>query len=272
MAKYCNIGGFSYHTVSTKGPDINFDFNDVLKCQFDFIMECRDKKLLENDPEAIACMDFMYNSHRGEIIKSLSPRGGNSPKGKINIPEYTSCFVLANKMDGTNLPTIMFTSDPRFDVKKLKKNSDLEKIAKEYNILLDRINYVEGEGTKKFIREPNKMIKICFDYWGNSLGSRSLKRKMTVFSDQGNSYKRGKIDVIEEQEVKTHITFPPLAHPLLSTLDNGVIGVAKSKWKAANIVNEIPYDDEPRSSLYLMKCCDDVTKEEIKNFIPIISY
>lgn len=67
-------------------------------------------------------------------------------------------------------------------------------------------------------------------------------------------------------KVKKHVYMPAQAHAHISTCDSGVNFSAKRKWRADADKGIFKMDKEPESSLYLLKCFDSISAEDIKYY------
>ena len=75
LRNYLQDAGISYHRVLMKGPDCSVPISDVYSSMLVFLKELRAEEVLETEPRYVVCMDNYFNSHRGELKYSLSPKG-----------------------------------------------------------------------------------------------------------------------------------------------------------------------------------------------------
>jgi hypothetical protein len=81
-------------------------------------------------------------------------------------------------------------------------------------------------------------------------------------SDNGNAFKKGEKSIIKELGYGKHLYYPASVHQYLSPNDNRLHGVAKAVWRS----QFKDFTDDVLTSVGLMKCLDDVSEDNIRNW------
>lgn len=199
------------------------------------------------------CADCTFDSLKAVNLRSYAPKGGGQPQHVTPKKPYTNCFYtnLFSDGDKTRTPTLMYTHDPYF-----KPGSNhwprVEEIAAELGIQnLARIRYEES--TRKYHAADNSVVYDFIRFY-NFEGN-------IVVTDQGNEFKRGGVDVLEEWN-NTRMTMAPVIHHIMSMLDHGVFGPAKRQWRNSGV----DFSDRILSPLKLLSIIDATSKEKIKHY------
>lgn len=211
-------------------------------------------------------MDFAYNSQQNVTVKSLAPKGATSPKSVKKAPKYTNCYVVANKPDGSSLPTLMFTYDPKLNIKNKEYAPELKVWLKKLKIDEWRVIFLDQKSKEKsstYCRESREITSTAIQSWARQLNSY---KNCTFLTDNGYAFKEGSESIILKRKAKKHIFMPSEAHAHISTCDNGVNFPAKTRWRKAAIRGDISLDVEPQSSLYLLSMFDSIPAKEIKRY------
>lgn len=193
----------------------------------------------------------------------------------MKVPVYTSVFCTANVANGSTWPSIMFTTDPGFDLKGKSKYPDLEQrmfqrgIAEWQICFIGTNEWYEDGKAPNFVGEHKEFTEEAVKRWGVIIRE---PEKMVVFTDNGSAFKKDSGSLLEQLGFGKHIYFPSVCHQILSTQDNGSLPQAKRAWRKADRDNFIPYTDEPHSSLFLMNQVDKYRRDEVegwwtKNFL-----
>ena len=210
-------------------------------------------------------VDFTYTSHRTAHPTSLAGKGRKSG-AKEKISRFTNCLITGVLSNGIQLLSILYTLNSNFrtDRKKTKRRSEieshLEHVLAEAGVSDDRIVYdgkLEGEkGT--FVAEYNDMVRDFLEHH-----KATLEQYDVIFlSDNGNAFKKGEKSIIEELGYGKHFYYPASVHQYLSPNDNRLHGVAKAVWRS----QFKDFTDDVVTSVGLMKCLDDVSEDNIRNW------
>lgn len=262
--KVCRENGITYKMIVEKGPDINVSIRARNKLHMEFINEMKRREIF-TDPEKqknIFCMDFTYNSQRGLRRKSLSPVGGQSPKAKLPHPGFTNCFVVGNSPTGKSLPTIVFTHDPIFDTRIAKNYEIVSEKANEIAVSRDSIFFVPPTKATTYCRESSEIVAFSLNKWGKDIPEKTG----IFFTDGGSAFKKKDQSVFDAVEALAHYVMPSEAHAHISTCDSGVNSAAKNKWRRLAAEGVFRIDTEPESTLYLLKCFDEIEEAPIKKY------
>jgi transposase len=193
-------------------------------------------------------IDSTYTSHYSDDKRTFSASGAATPRIEKKLSVYTNCIVTCFGSDGSQPPSMLFTSNPAFKIDasnhaaRKRARAHLGAMLKLYKINVSRIVCLEDTGTS-YTRESPHIIRTY-------LGMTQLNA-WCFFSDNGSAYRQNGASVIEEMGHR-HRYLPASIHQYLSVNDNNAHGVAKAKWRAMGL----DYSDDVCSSLALMRELD----------------
>lgn len=174
-------------------------------------------------------LDATYTSHRNEGGTTLAGHGKKTPTARIT-SQFTNCIITAVLSDGMQLPSIMFTYNPKFkpvagNRKRQKANlTTLQEELLAAGVTADRVVYMESpKGKQKyFMRETNALFLKFLNFHKETLQGLGT---VIYFSDGGNAFKDGKESIIEKNNFGKHYMYPSCVHQFLSPNDNALHGV-----------------------------------------------
>jgi len=146
---------------------------------------------------------------------------------------------------------MLFTNDPKFRVwprkTALREATALEvrSCIEEYGLDPDQIHFVGG--TSHYVAESTQVLEKYFSVVQVPPGA-------TIFSDQGNAFKRDGTDVLLSLGASRTAKYPPVIHHYISPNDNTHHGRAKGKWRQLRRKNGWGPKESVRSSLCLLVC------------------
>jgi len=137
-------------------------------------------------------------------------------------------------------------------------------ISRAYKIGVDqdRVRYIDPKSKKTYSRETSSIMADAMKLWGPDIP----RNKCIFFRDGGNAFKNEKQSVFDDVDARNHFIMPSEAHAHISTCDSGVNSRAKNAWR--NMAKKGVFDiaKEPESTLYLLKCFDDISSDDIKKY------
>ena len=247
--------GFSLRTAQSRTAGYQFSVDAMAVMVISWLNRTPRKLPLDK----VASVDFTYSGHRLSRTVSYARKGSSNVLVNSRVPSYTNCIVTVVWGDGKNrTPPMLFTLNPLFKTwasmtpKRTAKQERLLKTLLDNNVDLNRIVYMGGEksSSKYYVGESSELLELFFGHY-------VVPDDCTIFSDFGNSFKKGNDDVLLNLGFKRHLTYEPAVHQYLSPNDNSLHGRAKKKWRAE--VKD--HSDDIVSSVTLLRCLD----EEILN-------
>lgn len=251
--RYLNELGFTKHLTTPRKPGYALDSDQLQNVVVQWLKDHRGP-LGQND-RLLCSVDFTYTSHRMTKPSTYSPRGGPTPSGKKSIPKYTNCIVTCVWSDGKNrTPPMLYTNNPKFrrwvnptDARR-EVESELDLALKKYDIKKERIVHMSKltDVTRTYIAESTQILRHFFEQY-------EITEKAVIFSDFGNSFFDGDLDVLLDLGFDEHYIYECIVHHFLSPNDNNIHGVAKRKWRTK--IKD--HKDDVISSIALLSYLDE---------------
>ena len=119
---------------------------------------------------------------------------------------------------------MLFTYNPAFG------RDDAEKFFEKYGIDGTRVVIIAQPAGKKktYATESAPMVSAFFKY-------HTVNKSDHIMSDGGKSFTWKKVDIFADLGYNQHAIYPSPVHQFLSPNDNRLHGVAKQRWRAADI-------------------------------------
>jgi transposase len=256
--KYLKNAGFSVREAKTKKEGYKLNATQLATLTLDFLKSLSDKDFYNTPRHLLLSIDWTYTSHRTMRSFTFSPTGGDQPKSQDSITRFTNVIFTGFYANGTQVPCICFTANPKFDRLRnqtliRKKDTDwLDQCLRTYGVHPDRIVYVKPQSsTTTFTRESVELLKLVFE-------KISIRKGTRVLSDGGGCFS----DSLERYGFLSHDKYPSTVHARLSVNDNDCHGWAKQKW---NTDYSKIFDDDVESTISLMSIMNSIPKEHIKD-------
>ena len=169
-------------------------------------------------------------------------------KGQKKKLKYTDTLLTCVGADGYQTPSIMYTHNPQFS----EKNWDdgMEELLKFFSIDADRIVYTKA--TASYHPETKDTTTHFMDHNTHLKGA-------ILLTDCGNSWKAEGLSILLDRGAAQHIYLEPTTHGDMSINDHDLHSEAKAMWrKKRRCLN-----DDASSTLCLMQCLDEVSRDHI---------
>lgn len=258
-------GGVDLKYAVANGPCAKLSEEQRNTLHLNAINDFREKGIFDDvkNLKNIACMDGTYTSMMKVRQKGLAGIGDVSPKVVLAKSRFTNLIYTLNTAAGVVLPSILFTSDTRFDFDNAKDRSELEAACDQWGLERWQVQYIYSK--KPFTRECTDLAKKAVNIWTEK-GLFPSCRKGVIFTDGSSATKSNKKSVLAHEKGRRHEVFPAAAHAQMSTNDNGQHQPAKRRWRLANKNEEILFSDEPQSSLCLLGNLSKHSPEAVKSW------
>jgi len=146
----------------------------------------------------------------------------------------------------------------RLTVPRAENIDHVNSVCAKYGVDRSRIVYIKPPTpSKKYCRESTDLVIRFFHHYENV-----NRRRRVLLCDKGNCFNEEGKHIGELLKFEKVISYPSDPHCHLSPNDENLHGIAKAHWRA----ERKPDWDDVESSLYLMKCMDDVSNETINGF------
>lgn len=252
VGRFLGEKSFVMKEQRTKGSGTTLSHPDEVDMAFDFVKTLRLDGTLLN---VIRNIDCTYTTRRHDDTRGYGLLGARDPALTKKISPYTNCIVTCFSSDGTNTPSMLFTTNPAFHTDSSKhrarkaSRAHLTACLEKYHINRNRIYFIEGDKSK-FVSEKADFVRIF-------LAHHKLDAA-PIFSDGGAAFTAKEGSVIEQAGYK-HVVLPAAVHQYLSVNDNIAHAVAKARQRALNL----DYTDDVDASLALLNCLDNLPADSI---------
>ena len=176
----------------------------------------------------------------------------SKPRSRGALPKYTNCILTCVWADGKNwTPAMLFTHNPAF------RSEAAGELLEKFDIDPRRVVVIDQPrgGKKVYATESADMVSAFFKL-------HTVNKTDHIMSDGGASFKVGNVDIFADLGYHQHAVYPPPVHQFLSPNDNRLHGVAKQRWRAA----DINFSNDVESSLQLLWELDQVKPALIRKW------
>lgn len=194
---------------------------------------------------------------------------------------YCNCIVTCvwrnNGGDNDNTVTkcLLFTFNPLFKTekdyktyskakkmtmtkKRLGRIEEVDKWCAEYGVDRKRLIYLQpAKDSSHYVQETADIVVRFFDHH-----SGLNRKRRVIFSDRGNAFKEDSQKILDALGFDCVIEYPSAPHMYISPNDERLHGIAKAIWRR----DRRSTWSDARSSIYLMKCLDDVVSTTVHKF------
>lgn len=214
--------GLSFRLTSRRGMPLGMTRDSYVLGYFEFVKRLHDSAFFNIDSQCLICVDFVTNSQRRELERTLSLIGGKQQKFAKSLPLYTNSYCVGVAYgEGAKLKTLMFTYDPTFDPNGPRR-VEVQSWCDANKISRDQIYYEKS--VKKYCKEQQAQVVEWERVNRAGLGGAH------VLVDDGGAWKMDREQILAGSAKRVEV-MPSAQHGELSVLDNKVNAVAKAQWR-----------------------------------------
>jgi len=233
ISRHKDTMGMTMKLVGRRGMPFGTTRDEYVLGYFEFVKEIREAQFFNREPKRIICVDFVTNSRRRELDKTLFLKEAKQQKVARSHPVYTDSYLVGVSYGpGADLKTCMFTYDPTFDPKGPRRH-EVQSWCDANRISRDQIFY--SKSSRHYCKESQDQV-VAFEQ-----KNRTALTGAHVLHDAGGAFKKDGEYIFAERSDKV-IVLPPVQHGELSVLDNKVNAVAKAQWRAARHNEDFSWD------------------------------
>jgi hypothetical protein len=219
---YLHQCGFSSQLVRRRTASYKFSLEKLIDLYVEEVERFWVLGIKTLSPKRVCFIDSLSLGWRKLVKRTFALKGSQQKKKKrrqSGVYEPDRVGYIPGWVN--RCPALLFSGDPLFGPRSRDKKGVDEKLEK-FGVVRDRIVFCAG---KQFVSENSLVIKTFLDRY-------SWLQKALIISDNGRSFKKKDVDIVEEWGAK-HASFISATHEYMSPLDNDAFGIAKGTMREA---------------------------------------
>lgn len=233
ISRHKDAKGLSFRLASRRGLSIGTTWDEYVLGYFNFVQSLHSTSFFNHDHKRIVCIDFVTDSRRRELDRTLTLTGAKQPKIARDLPTYTSSYIVAVAYGaGAPLKVLMFTHNPAFKPNGPRWGEVLQWCMANKSSP-DQIYFIKSD--RHYCKEQQAQVVAFLQR------NREALDGANILHDASGAFKMDGEYILAEVANRV-VVLPPDQHGELSVLDNKVNAVAKAQWRANRHNQDFAWD------------------------------